>query len=93
MFFFVCLFVFFFLVYYYFLFFLRLHLIILPYRLHNDHSMEPVAYITDDLDLPTWEPQWGPISFAPMSASSGIDRVDRSDNRCAEEASWTELLI
>ena len=28
------------------------------------------------MDVPTWTPPWGPISFAPVSASSRIDNGD-----------------
>ena len=33
----------------------------------------------------------GPISLAPMVASSRIDRGERAANRCAKDASLTDL--
>ena len=36
------------------------------------HSTEPVTWQT--VCLSTWRPPWGPMSFAPMAASSRIDR-------------------
>jgi len=33
--------------------------------------MEPVTYY-----LPTWRPLWEPMNFAPMAASSKINRGD-----------------
>ena len=42
-----------------------------------------------DVRLTDMDATLGPISFAPMTASS---RIDRGDRGCAEGASWTELL-
>ena len=43
--------------------------------------------------LPTWRRPWGNISFAPMVASSRIDRGDRAANRCAKGVTLTHLEV
>ena len=42
-----------------------------------------------DDPLTPWSPQWGPISFAPMAASS---RINSAAIRCAEDSSYALQL-
>ena len=54
-------------------------------------STEPVTWQT--FCLSTWRPPWGPMSFAPMAASSMIDRNVVSRHKLSPIGSFCELTF